>query len=503
MLRFPKTIYTVRPGDSLYQIARMYGLSVQEIININGIVGNTIYPGQRLIIPIGIYSVQSGDSLYKLAQKFNTTIESFMVLNNLTSTFLRIGQRLQVPQYSEATINVDMANIRKGPGTNFPIITVMVRGAKLPVSNSSGNWYEVELFDGTRGWISKSIVEFNVYGSNLPITTILGFYTLEEGPTLPSSYESFINNTGEISELGLFMFRIDANNPTEIEKFGEFTNEYAENLVRIAHENNIKILPVIHNLLYRRGDVTVSKDTVKAMVATPQTRAAFIQNVVELIEGYGFDGVNMDIEDVYLEDSTRLSAFYTELGRALHQRGYFLSASVPSRVSDRPFNPFSDPFQYAPIGAAVDEFVVMLYNEHGWPGSGPGPVVSIGWMDRVLKYTMTKMPRDKTVAAVSVFGFDFNLTTGRNTYVTHSMAVNRARQYNAEIIFDEATQTPMYSYTDAQGNKHEVWFEDDRSIKAKVQRAWDLGIKGIALWRLGMEDPKMWTMLRNEVVVRK
>ena len=239
------------------------------------------------------------------------------------------------------------------------------------------------------------------------------------------------------------------------------------------------------------------------MLATAQSRAAFIQNIIELIEGYGFDGVNIDIEDVYLEDSVRLSAFYRELGRALDERGYFLSASVPSRISDEPFNPFSDPFQYAPIGAAVDEFVVMLYNEHGWPGSGPGPVVSIGWMDRVLRYTMTKMPRDKIIAAVSVFGFDFNLDTGRNTYVTYQMAIDRAQQYNAQIIFDEETQTPMYSYVDEQGQRHEVWFEDSRSIQAKVQKAWDLGIKGIALWRLGMEDPAIWTMLRDEVVVRK
>ena len=61
----------------------------------------------------------------------------------------------------------------------------------------------------------------------------------------------------------------------------------------------------------------------------------------------------------------------------------------------------------------------------------------------------------------------------------------------------------MYSYVDEQGQRHEVWFKDSRSIQAKVQKAWDLGIKGIALWRLGMEDPAIWTMLRDEVVVRK
>jgi len=113
------------------------------------------------------------------------------------------------------------------------------------------------------------------------------------------------------------------------------------------------------------------------------------------------------------------------------------------------------------------------------------------------------MPRDKIMAAVSVFGFDFNLTTGRNTYVTYQSAINLARRYNSEIIFNEERQTPMFTYRDAQGNQHEVWFEDARSLRSKIQLAWELGIKGVALWRLGMEDPNIWPMLRNEVVVRK
>jgi len=110
---------------------------------------------------------------------------------------------------------------------------------------------------------------------------------------------------------------------------------------------------------------------------------------------------------------------------------------------------------------------------------------------------------DKIMAAVSVFGFDFNLTTGRNTYVTYQSAINLARRYNSEIIFNEERQTPMFTYRDAQGNQHEVWFEDARSLRSKIQLAWELGIKGVALWRLGMEDPNIWPMLRNEVVVRK
>lgn len=501
-------MYTVQPGDSLYLISQRFGVSVEQIRQANQLSGNIIYIGQRLYIPAEIqrpivYTVKRGDTLYLIARTYNTTIESIQRLNNLTGTELRVGQTLTIPLYSEAVVNVNSANIRSGPGTNYSIVTSMVRNAKLPVIGSSRGWYKVQLHNGREAWISGTVSTLNAYGGDKPISNILGFYTLQEGPSLPSSFSSFANNIEQISETGLFMFRISANNPTTIENFGEFTDQDIRTLVAIAHRNNVKIMPVIHNLLYRPGGTTLAKNVVKVLVSNEQNRNAFALNVLRLLQRYNFDGVNIDIEDVFIEDSANLSLLYAEIARVLRPRGYFFSASIPSRVSDAPFNPFSDPFNYAAIGNAVDEFVVMLYNEHGWPGSGPGPVVSIGWMERVLRYTISKMPKEKVVGAVSVFGFDFNLTTGRNTYVTYDMAINLARRYNREVVFDEETQTPMFAYTDAQGNNHEVWFEDARSIYAKIELTWELGIKGIALWRLGMEDDSMWTMLKNQVVVSR
>lgn len=501
-------MYTVQPGDSLYLISQKFGVSVDQIKQANQLSGNIIYIGQSLYIPVEMqrpirYTVKRGDTLYLIARTYNTTVESIQKLNNLTGTEIRVGQILTIPLYSEAVVVVSSANIRSGPGTNYSIVTRMVRNAKLPVIGSSNGWYKVQLHNGKQAWISGTVASLNAYGGSKPISYILGFYTLEEGPSLPSSYASFTSNIEEISSTGLFMFRISANNPTTIENFGEFSDQEIRNLVAIAHRNNVKIMPVVHNLLYRPGGTTLAKNVVKVLVSNEQNRNAFALNILNLLQKYDFDGVNIDIEDVFIEDSANLSLLYAEIARVLRPRGYFFSASVPSRVSDAPFNPFSDPFNYASIGNSVDEFVAMLYNEHGWPGSGPGPVVSISWMERVLRYTISKMPKEKVVGAVSVFGFDFNLTTGRNTYVTYDMAVNLARRYNKQIIFDEKTQTPMFAYVDAQGNNHEVWFEDARSIYAKIKLAWDLGIKGIALWRLGMEDESIWTMLENQVVVSR
>ncbi|EJO5347798.1 LysM peptidoglycan-binding domain-containing protein [Clostridium botulinum] len=502
MLRQPNIVYTVKPGDSLFTIARSYGITVEQLKQYNGLVSNDLYIGQELFIPVSIYKVQIGDSLYSIAKKFNTIVQSLMVLNNLDNVNLNVGQILYIPLYTEAIMKVENGNIRSNPNIYSKILYKMDKGTKLPIINVSRDFYKIKLFNGNEAFVSKSIVDFKTYGNMKPVIAIDGFYTLEEGENLPSSYNSFVTNKNLISEICLFMFRIGANNPTIIEKFGDFTDDYVKELVDIAHRNNIRILPVVHNLLYKTGGTFKAKELIKSLVATKQNRQIFINNLIYLIEKYNFDGVNIDIEDVYIEDKNNLSLLYLEIGRELRKRGYFLSASVPARVSDEPFNPFSDPFDYKIIGSSVDEFIVMLYNEHGWPGSGPGPVVSIGWMNRVLNYTISTVPRNKVVAAVSVFGFDFNLTTGKNTYVTYKGAIEIAKKYKKNIIFDENTKTPMISYIDEKGNKHEIWFENYESIYEKAQLAFNKGIKGIALWRLGMEDNKIWDSIEKNIVVK-
>lgn len=498
--------YAVQPGDSLYLIARRFGITVDAIMKANRLTSPTLYIGQTLTIPVSvpfIYVVQPGDSLYSIALRFNTTVEAIMILNRLTSTSLQIGQKLRIPIYTEVVVSVDTANVRSHAGTGFPVIARMERGARLPVTGIAGDWIRVRLYNGKMGWIFRDIVNLIPHDGERPIQEIFGYYTEEEGPTLPSSYKVFAENTARLSNTGMFHFRIDRENPTQVEKFPEFDDAYMREVVEFGHRHNVKMLPTVHNLLYERGNQEVNKEVARRMLAASDTRKAFIQSVIKLMQTYNFDGVNIDFEDIHYEDRELLSSFYRELGQELRKAGYYYSVATPSRTSDAPTNPFSAPFNYAVIGEAVDEFVVMLYNEHGWPGSGPGPVVSIGWMESVVKYALTKMPGRKITAAVSVFGFDFNLTTKRNTYVTYDMAMELAKKYNKAVIFDQKTQTPMFAYTDESGNQHEVWFENAASIRAKLQLAHRLGIRGIALWRLGMEDPDIWTMLEREFVVAK
>lgn len=99
--------YTVQSGDSLWSIARKYGITVDELKQANNLSGNLLNIGQNLLIPTladepekDTYIVVKGDTLYGIARKLNTTVDNLKSINNLTTDALSIGQILKVPTNS-------------------------------------------------------------------------------------------------------------------------------------------------------------------------------------------------------------------------------------------------------------------------------------------------------------------------------------------------------------------------------------------------------------------
>ena len=93
--------YTIKKGDSLYSIARTYGISVNDIMKFNNLTTNLLSIGQMIKIPISQstqieYIVKSGDSLYSIARTYNTTVDNIKQKNNLKSNTLQIGQKLVI-----------------------------------------------------------------------------------------------------------------------------------------------------------------------------------------------------------------------------------------------------------------------------------------------------------------------------------------------------------------------------------------------------------------------
>jgi len=124
--------YKVKSGDTLWSIARNYGITVNELKEANNLTSNSLSVGQLLYIPVKeteiveseVYTVKSGDTLYGIAKKYNLTVDELKQLNNLKSNALSIGQKLVVSndfKNTESTYNVIKGDTLYGIANKFGV----------------------------------------------------------------------------------------------------------------------------------------------------------------------------------------------------------------------------------------------------------------------------------------------------------------------------------------------------------------------------------------------
>jgi spore germination protein YaaH len=193
-----------------------------------------------------------------------------------------------------------------------------------------------------------------------------------------------------------------------------------------------------------------------------------------------------------LEDQVYYSGFLEELKEMFSPYGFLLTVSIPAKTADDIPNNWSGAYDYPRIGEIADLVAIMTYDEH-WYGGSTGPIASLPWVEKVINYTVSQMPREKILLGIPAYGYDWSGSGGcQNVFWNKAADLASA---NGGAIWHDESSSPYFIYNDKWGDKHEVWFENQTSLELKLDLVNSSGIAGVAIWRLGFEDDKFWRSL--------
>lgn len=315
---------------------------------------------------------------------------------------------------------------------------------------------------------------------------VMGFYTDAEGPT-PSSKDSMVKNAKMLDEVAFFWYSFDGNG--KVIPSGKVDLSIKDK----AQKNGSKAYALVHNM-NPSGPVGFDANLAHRVFSNPAARSRLVTNLVNLTTKDGWDGISVDVEKTPPGDRQNFSSFVAELSKALKAKDKVLNISIPAKYVDYHSDLWSGAYDYAAIGKYADQVILMTYDEHGM-GTTQGPIASQGWVDRVIDYAVGKIPKEKIVMGLPVYSYDW----GSNKplmpdYLSHAQTVDRAKKHGVQILTDPSAKVPQFTYT-ANGVRHEVYFENVASLRTKMDYALQHKLHGVAIWRLGMEDPTIWDSL--------
>ena len=240
------------------------------------------------------------------------------------------------------------------------------------------------------------------------------------------------------------------------------------------------ILPLLQNAVDGNWDGA----GLARLLADPGRRQALVNEIVGFLAAHHFQGITVDFEEVPASSQADLKTFLGELSDAFNPHGWGLVLSVP----------FDDPdWDYKGYADIVDFELLMAYDEH-WAGKDPGSIAGQSWFEQTLDKRMKELDPDQTIIALGSYGYDWAQGQNAET-LTFQDAMDRASDAQADVAFDRDTENPHYSYSEDDGTVHQVWFLDSVTAYNEIHAADSYKPWGYAVWRLGSEDPSVWSLV--------
>jgi spore germination protein len=425
-----------------------------------------------------IYTIQSGDTLFAIARTFNSSVNDIVNANRIPDPErLVVGQTIVIPitgSYYFVQPGDSLWAIGRRFGVNY------LRLAEINRINPSA-----PLSIGLRLYIPpfpKVSIEVNAYAEPIgdaPSPALLAD-TEEAAPRL--------------TYLAVFSYRVNRD--------GTLNAPPIQGIPQIAMRNGNALMMTVTNIEQGR----FSGELGRAIIESVAVQDLLLENIINEARRLNYRDIHFDFEFLPVDLRDLYTEFLRRATSRLHAQGFLVSAALAPKTSAEQAGQWYEAHDYGAIGQIVDFVVIMTY-EWGYSGGPPMAVSPIDKVEQVLRYALTEIPVNKILMGQNLYGYDWTLPFVPGgpfaRAISPQTAILLARDNNAEILFDPVAQAPHFNYFDAQGQEHEVWFEDARSIQAKFDLIKELGLRGISYWKLGLPFPQNWLLIDENFIVIK
>ena len=267
----------------------------------------------------------------------------------------------------------------------------------------------------------------------------------------------------------------------------------------IAAAKSLGVAPLMHlSTLTQEGGF--SNELASLVLNDRRIQDNLVTAIRETLQAKGYRGLDVDFEFVFSQDAGPYAAFIARLRRELAPLGYPVIVALAPKTSATQPGLLYEGHNYRALGQAADQVLLMTY-EWGYTYGPPMAVAPLPNVRQVLDYAVTVIPREKIYLGIPYYGYDWPLPfrqgETRARSISNQTAVTLALEERAEIQYDETAQSPWFRYTAGDGAVHEVWFEDARSLAAKLGLIREYGLHGAGYWSLMRPYPQGWTLLNG------
>jgi cellulose synthase/poly-beta-1,6-N-acetylglucosamine synthase-like glycosyltransferase/peptidoglycan/xylan/chitin deacetylase (PgdA/CDA1 family)/spore germination protein YaaH len=260
-------------------------------------------------------------------------------------------------------------------------------------------------------------------------------------------------------------------------KFDPHLSDVADYIRR--NKPDAAIMPVVQNVTLGKWD----GPGLAKLLSDEKRRTALVSEIADFVIEQHFQGAVIDFEQMPKSGYGDLGIFLKQLTASLGPHGLIVAVAAPFDDESWPFA------EYARLS---DYTILMAYDQHD-DSSDAGAITGQSWYEDTLDRRMRVLNPSRTIVALGSYGYDWN--SGHADSITFSEAVTAAHDSEAQIDFDDATNNPHFSYNEDDGSKHDIWFLDGVTAYNEIHAADPYQPAGYALWRIGSEDPSIWSVM--------